>query len=154
MSIADKRLEDMGLELATPRQVSIPFLRVACDEGLVYVSGHTPSRAGKLLYAGKVGEDLTVEQGYEAAQLACLNCLGSVKACIDDLDRVERVVKVLGFIQSAKGFHEQTRVMHGCSDLLVELFGTKGRHARSAIGVSCLPGNASVEVEMILRIRE
>ncbi len=102
---------------------------------------------------GRVGQDLTVEQGYEAAKFAMVASLASVKAALGDLDRVERVVKLLGFVNAPEGFTESPQVVNGASDLLIELYGEMGKHARSAIGIAALPGNAPVEVEMILLVK-
>ena len=108
---------------------------------------------GSSSYKGKLGSDLTVEQGYEAARLCCLQLLANMKAVIGDLDKVVRFVKLLSTVNSAPDFGEQPQVANGCSDLLIELYGEKaGRHARSAIGMGALPGNCAVEIEMIVQI--
>ncbi len=145
-------IESMGLTL--PEVVSgvasfIPSVQVG---NLLYVSGNT----GASMYEqrGRVGQDLSVEQGYEAAKFAMLACLASVRQAVSDLDRVQRVVKLLGFVNAPEGFTDSPRVINGASDLLIELYGDLGRHARSAIGVAALPGNAPVEVEMILLVSD
>lgn len=149
----EEKLHDMGIELPdAPKPVAsyVPAVRF-CDR-LVYVSGQDCRRNGKLLYEGKLGQDVTVEQGIECSRQAAVNCLAALKSCIGDLDRVKRVVKLLGFVQSAPGFGEQPYVMNGASDLLVALYGENGRHARAAIGTNELPFNTPVEVEMILEV--
>jgi len=105
------------------------------------------------VFKGRVGRDLTVENAYEAAKLAALNCLAAAKSVLGTLDRVERVVKVNGYVNSAPGFIDQAKVMNGASDLLAQIFGEKGRHARTSVGVSELPLNIAVEVELILACR-
>lgn len=102
---------------------------------------------------GKIGRDLTVEQGYECAKVAALNCLAAVRSVVDELDRVRRIVRVTGFVNSAPGFEEQPKVINGASDLLVEIFGEKGKHSRLALGANELPLGAPVEVEMIVEIQ-
>jgi enamine deaminase RidA (YjgF/YER057c/UK114 family) len=105
---------------------------------------------GALVFKGKVGRDLTVEDAYEAAKLAALNCLAAARSVLGTLDKIERVVKVNGYVNSAPGFTDQAKVMNGASDLLVQLFGEKGRHARTSVGVSELPQNIAVEVDLVL----
>lgn len=107
-------------------------------------------KEGIPIFKGKVGRDLTVEQGYEAAKLAALNCLAAAKSVLGTLDRIERVAKVNGYVNSAPGFTGQAKVMNGASDLLGQIFGEKGQHARTSVGVSELPLNIAVEVELIL----
>lgn len=114
---------------------------------LVYVSGH-----GTVDVQGQVGAEVSIEQGYQAARVAGMQCLAALQAEIGDLDRVRKVFKVLGFVNSAPGFRQQPAVINGCSDLLVEVFGPAGRHARSAIGAASLPENIAVEVEMLVAI--
>ena len=107
-------------------------------------------RDGVVVSQGKVGRDITVDEGYEAAKLCALNCLAAVKSVLGSLDIVERVVKVNGFVNSAPSFADQARVMNGASDLLAQVFGEKGRHARASVGVTELPMNISVEVDLVL----
>ena len=148
----EQELERLGLELPpAPASQAGSYVPAVQTGNLLFVSGHT----GSALYAyrGKLGRDVTVEEGYEAARLTMLACLGSVQRFLGDLDRVERVVKLLGFINAADGFTDTPRVLNGASDLLIELYGENGKHARSAIGVAALPGNAPVEVEMVLQVR-
>ena len=121
--------------------------------GVVYKDLYYSSGAGSGSYKGKLGSDLTVEQGYEAARKCCLQLLANMKAVIGDLDKVVRFVKLLSTVNSAPDFGEQPQVANGCTDLLIELYGEKaGRHARSAIGMGALPGNCAVEIEMIVQI--
>ena len=119
---------------------------------LVYTSGRTPRRRDGSFITGKLGDGLSVKEGYEAAQLTVLNLLASLKAEIGDLDRVSQVVKILAMVNSTQDFIEQPAVANGASDLLVEIFGESGRHARSAIGMEALPFNVAIEIEMIVEV--
>jgi enamine deaminase RidA (YjgF/YER057c/UK114 family) len=119
---------------------------------LVFVAGHGPSKDGQLIYKGKLGRDVDVETGYQAAQLVCLNMLASLKVEIGDLDRVKRIVKLLGMVNCVPDFGQQPEVINGASDLLVHVFGERGRHARSAVGMAGLPRGISVEIEMIVEV--
>jgi enamine deaminase RidA (YjgF/YER057c/UK114 family) len=124
---------------------------LAVREGnLLYTAGQGPVKDGVPMFKGKVGRDVTVDDGYEAAKLSALNCLAAAKSILGTLDRIERVVKVNGYVNSAPGFTDQAKVMNGASDLLVQVFGEKGRHARTSVGVSELPLNIAVEVELVL----
>ncbi len=151
MKIEDKlAARDLRLP-AMPKPVA-NYVRTVRTGNLLFVSGHGPSRDGTMQYIGKVGRDLTVEEGYQAAQLVALNCLASVKDALGDLDRVRRVVKLLGMVNCAPDFTQQPQVINGASDLLVDLYGDAGRHARSAVGMGSLPQNMAVEIEMILEV--
>jgi enamine deaminase RidA (YjgF/YER057c/UK114 family) len=119
---------------------------------LVFVAGHGPSKDGQLIYKGKLGRDVDVETGYQAAQFVCLNMLASLKVEIGDLDRVKRIVKLLGMVNCVPDFGQQPEVINGASDLLVHVFGERGRHARSAVGMAGLPRGISVEIEMIVEV--
>ena len=130
------------------------YVRARRVGNLLFVAGHGPAPApdGTRL-AGKVGRDLTLEQAYQAARLTGINLLASVQAELGDLDRVTQVVKVLGMVNCAPGFNQTPRVINGCSDLFVEVFGEAiGRHARSAVGMAELPNDIPVEIEMILEV--
>jgi enamine deaminase RidA (YjgF/YER057c/UK114 family) len=104
------------------------------------------------MHKGKLGGDLTIEQGYACARVTAMNCLAAVKSVIDDLDRVKRIVRVTGFINSAPGFTDQPKVLNGASDLLVEVFGERGKHSRLALGASELPLGAPLEIDMVVEI--
>ncbi|MCL6554056.1 MAG: RidA family protein [Firmicutes bacterium] len=148
----EAKLAEMGLQLPPPPAPVANYVRTVRTGNLLFVSGHGPHRDGALVYTGKVGRDLTVEQGYEAARLVALNCLASVKEALGDLDRVTRIVKVLGMVNCTPEFDRQPEVINGCSDLLVALYGEAGRHARSAVGMGALPRNIAVEIEMVLEV--
>ena len=149
----EKRLKDMGIELppaVTPVANYVPSVR---SGNLVFLSGHGPFNEDGELITGKVGADLTTEQGYAAARRIAIGLLGSLKAAIGDLDKVQRVVKLLGLVNCPPDFGDQPKVINGASDFLVEVFGDKGKHARSAVGTNALPMNIAAEIEMIVEIR-
>lgn len=150
----EEKLKSMGLTLPEPMEPLANYVTAVVDGQLVYTSGAGCFEKGKLKYQGKVGAEITLEQGYDAARITMLNLLSAIKSKIGDLDRVERVIKVLGFVNSAPDFYRQPEVINGASDLLVELFGDRGRHARSALGTSNLPMNIPVEIEMIVKIKK
>ena len=154
MTQVEAKLEAMGLTLPTPPAPVANYVRAVTVGNLVFLSGDGPTRDGKQAYQGKVGAERTVEEGYEAAKLVMLNCLASLKEAIGDLDRVERIVKLLGMVNCTEDFGDQPKVINGASDLLVELFGEKGRHARSAVGMQALPMQITVEIEMIVQIKD
>jgi enamine deaminase RidA (YjgF/YER057c/UK114 family) len=148
----DERLAELGIELpAVPKPIGAYVLSVQTGN-LLYTSGIGPQRDGKFPYQGKVGAELTIEEGRSAARLCMLNLLSLIRDAVGNLDRVGRVVKVLGFVASASGFNDQPLVMNGASELLQQVLGERGRHARSAIGVNELPRNIPVEIEMIVEL--
>lgn len=151
----EKRIEELGFKLPPPPQPAgtyIPALRVG---NLVFTSGIFPFEEGTLKIKGKIGyEELSIEEGYNAAKIAVLNALSVVRETIGDLDRVERVIKVTGYINSGFGFTEQPKVLNGASDLLVNIFAERGKHARVCVGVSDLPLNAPLELELIVEVKE
>ena len=149
-----EKLAELGLEThAFVVPETSPLKPVQIDGRRAYVSGQPPARDGKIQYFGNVGEDVSVEEGYEAAKLCALNILGALEKELGGLDRIESIVKVVGFVSCSAGFKAQSQVINGASDLFVELFGADGRHARSAIGVASLPGGMAVEVEAVVAIR-
>ncbi len=151
MSI-EKKMKDLGLTLPqAPKPVAnyVPAVRVG---NLLFVSGHGPYTDGKTITSGKLGKEVTLEQGYQVARNVALNCLASTKAIIGDLNRVRRIVKLLGMVNCTEDFKDQPKVINGASDLLVELFGELGKHARSAVGMQSLPNGIPVEIEMILEV--
>lgn len=149
----EDRLKELGLELPTipiPMANYVPFVQTG---SLIFTSGQIPYRDGKpAVKMGKLGQDLTVDEGYQAARLTCVNCIAVVKAALGDLSKVKRVVKLVGFVNSAPDFTDQPKVVNGASDLLVEVFGNQGRHARSAVGVAQLPFGIPVEIELVVEV--
>jgi len=148
----EKRLRELGIALtqpAAPVANYVPFVRTG---DLLMVSGQICLESGKLVAAGQLGGSVSLEDGQKAARACAVNLLAQVKAAIGDLDNVSRVVRLGGFVNSAPGFLEGPRVMNGASDLMVEAFGEKGRHARTTVGVSALPQNAAIEVEGLFEV--
>ncbi|MBS1253559.1 MAG: hypothetical protein MAG451_02608 [Anaerolineales bacterium] len=152
--MVEQKLKELGQELPEPPNPVAAYVPAVEVNGLLFTSGSGPIESGAIKYHGKVGHDLTVEEGYQAARLTMLNLLAVVRQALGSLDRVERIVKVTGLVASAPGFNQQPEVMNGASHLLEQLFGEQGRHARSAIGVNELPFNTPVEIEMIVKVRE
>ena len=151
MSVED-RLKELGLtlpETPTPAGNYVPAVR---SGNMVYVSGHGPRQPDGLHVIGKVGHDLTVDEGYAAARLTMLNCLASLKVEIGDLDRVTRIVKLFGMVNCTEDFERHPEVINGGSDLLTALFGERGKHARSAVGMQSLPRGIAVEIEFIAEV--
>jgi enamine deaminase RidA (YjgF/YER057c/UK114 family) len=156
MGRIEDRLAELGLTLpkpfAPPPGVEFKFELVTVSGGLGYVSGHLPTDGADVLRTGKVGADVTVEEGYEAARLTGLAILASLKRELGELDRVARWVKALGLVNCASGFSKTPAVVNGFSDLVLEIWGEAGRHARSAIGAAELPFDVPVEVEAIVEV--
>jgi len=121
-------------------------------DNLLFISGQTPEIDGEMQFVGRLGKDIDVETGKKAAQLAALNCLGEIESVIGDLNQVQQIVRVIGYVRSAEGFGEQPLVINGASRLLIDIFGDKGKHARAALGTSELPFGAPVELEMIVKV--
>jgi enamine deaminase RidA (YjgF/YER057c/UK114 family) len=148
----EKKMRGLGLELPEVPKPVASYVPAVRSGNYVYTSGQVPFVKGELMHRGKLGGDLTIEQGYECARVTAMNCLAAVKSVIDDLDRVKQIVRVTGFINSAPGFSDQPKVLNGASDLLVEIFGERGKHSRLAIGTSELPLGAPLEIDMVVEI--
>jgi enamine deaminase RidA (YjgF/YER057c/UK114 family) len=150
---AEARIKELGITLPQPPKPVgnyVPGVRVG---SLLFLSGHGPARVdGMPPVRGKIGRDLSLEDGYKAAREVGIGLLGSARTLLGSLDKVKRVVKVLGMVNSAEGFGDQPKVINGFSDLMVEVFGDNGRHARSAVGMAELPMGIPVEIEMILEV--
>jgi enamine deaminase RidA (YjgF/YER057c/UK114 family) len=147
----EARIKELNITLPSISAPAANFVHSVQTGKLLFLAGNTPG--AQWPDKGKVGKDLTVEQGYQAARQTGIIMLAKVKTALGSLDRVKRIVKVLGMVNSADGFGDQPRVVNGFSDLMVEVFGEAiGKHARSAVGVAGLPGNAAVEVEMIVEV--
>lgn len=153
MSTIDARLAELGLTLpqaAAPAANYVPYVQ---SGNLVFVSGQITLKDGALQYVGRVGQDFTTEQAYEAAKLCGLNLIAQVKAACDgDLDRVKRVVRLGGFVNCTNDFTDQPKVVNGASDLMAQVFGDKGKHARAAVGVNTLPLGVAVEIDGVFEI--
>jgi enamine deaminase RidA (YjgF/YER057c/UK114 family) len=148
----EEKIEQMGItipEAAKPLAAYIPALKVG---NLIMTSGQVPIAVGVIQYRGKVGKELTEEEGKEAAKLCAINCLSAVKSLTGSLDKIKRIIKLTVFVNSAEGFTAQPKVANGASEFIVEIFGEAGKHVRSAVGVSELPLNSAVEIEMIVEV--
>lgn len=148
------RLKDLGIQLITPSAPVANYVKAVRAGNMVYLSGHGPDKPGGGLVTGKVGLDLTLEQARDAARLVGISLLSTLKAEIGDLNKVKRIVKVLGMVNAIPTFEQQPQVINGCSDLMVDVFGESGKHARSSVGVASLPSNIPVEIEMIVEVKE
>ena len=151
----EARLQQLGIELPDASgsgRAGMNFVTWRRVGNLVYLSGHGPNRGGKLDWVGKVGRELTEEQGYQAARATAINLLGTLKLAAGGLDRVRSLVKVLGMVNCTEDFGRQPYVINGASDLFVDVFGEAGRHARSAVGMQSLPNGMPVEIELIAEV--
>ena len=151
MSVIDARLAELGIVLPEPFPPVANYLSCSRSGDLLYVGGHGPTGAGTTI-VGKVGTDLTLEQGRDAARMTALALLATMRADLGSLDRIEQIVKVFGMVNVGGSFDRTPEVIDGCSDLLVEVFGEKGRHTRSAVGLAALPFGIAVEIELIARV--
>lgn len=150
----EAKIEELGLTLPTPGTPMGNYVPGVRTGNLVFLSGVGPGQPDGRQWSGKVGRDYTTEEAYQAARGCALNLLGNLKSIIGDLDKVTRVVKVLGMVNADPEFTSPPAVINGCSDLLVELFGERGRHARSAVGMAALPNAIPVEIEMVVEVED
>jgi enamine deaminase RidA (YjgF/YER057c/UK114 family) len=148
----DKKLKELGIELLPPVKPIANYVKAVRTGNLLFLSGHGPTKADGSYITGKVGRDLTIEQGYAAAKLTGEGILSTLKAELGDLNKVKRVIKVNGWVNGTPDFADQPKVINGCSDLMVAVFGDKGKHARSAMGAGSLPSNIAVEIEIIVEV--
>ena len=154
MGRIDERLQELGLVLPKPMDPPGNFELVTVHRGLAYVAGHAPIDGSKVLVQGAVGSSATLEDGYRAARLTGLSIIASLKSVLGDLDRVTRWLRAVGYVHAAPGFHENAKVVNGFSDLIVEIWGDAGRHARSAPGQGPSPLNVPVIVEALVAVSE
>jgi enamine deaminase RidA (YjgF/YER057c/UK114 family) len=150
---AETRLQALGLALPPPPQPVARYVPAVRVGAILFTSGILPLVQGRITFSGKLGEDLSIEKGQEAARIAVLNGLSIIKEALGGLDRVERILKVTGYIASAEGFTQQPAVLDAASNLLVDLFGDSGRHARTAVGAAELPLGSPVELEFTVQVR-
>ena len=150
----EERLKEKGIVLTTPSAPVANYVNAVRVGNLLYLAGKGPAKTDGSYVIGKVGKDLTIEQGYEAARLAAISHLSVLKAELGDLSKVKRIVKVLGMVNCTDDFKDQPKVINGYSDLMVEIFGEKGKHARSAVGMNSLPLGIAVEVEVIVEVED
>ena len=148
----EERLKEKGIELITPSKPVANYVNSVRVGKLLYLSGKGPTKSDGSNITGKVGKELTIEQGYEAARLVAINQLSVLKAELGNLNKVKRIVKVLGMVNCEADFKNHPKVINGFSDLMVEVFGEKGKHARSAVGMCSLPNNIAVEVELVVEV--
>lgn len=150
----EQRIEELGLTLPPPPPPpAANYVRTVKTGNLLFVSGHGPIDDGIVKTTGKLGKDLSIDEGYQAARSTALNLLTTIKVAINDLDEISRIVKLFGMVNCTGDFADCPKVINGCSDLFVEIFGESGSHARSAVGVQSLPGQWPVEIEMILELK-
>ena len=149
---AETKLKERGIVLTAPGKPVANYVNVVRVGNLLFLAGKGPTNPDGTNITGKVGKDLTIEQGYEAARLTAINHLAVLKTELGSLNKVKRIVKVLGMVNCTADFKDQPKVINGYSDMMVEIFGDKGKHARSAVGMNALPMNTAVEVEVIVEV--
>ena len=150
----EERIKELGIELTEPGAPVANYVNAVRTGNLVFMAGKGPRNTDGTNVTGKVGVDMTVEEGYAAARLTAIQQLSALKAEIGDLNKVTRIIKVLGMVNAAPGFTDQPEVINGFSDLMVEIFGDRGKHARAAVGMGSLPRNIACEIEMIVEVSD
>ena len=150
----DQKLNQLGIQLPQVSEALGSYVDMVQVGNLVFLSGRGPLKADGKYITGKVGQDLNTEEGYQAAMLSAISQLAILKQAFGSLDKIKRIVKVNGYVNTADSFTEQSKVINGFSDLLIEVFGNQGKHARTSVGVFTLPQNMAVEVEMIVEMKE
>lgn len=148
----EERLKEKGIILTAPGPPVANYVNVVRVGNLLFLSGKGPTKADGTNITGKVGKDLTIEQGYDAAKLCAINHIAVLKTELGELSKVKRIVKVLGMVNCTDDFKDQPKVINGYSDFMVAIFGNKGKHARSAVGMNALPFDITVEVEVIVEV--
>ena len=148
----EARMEELGLAIPELPPAAGAYVPAVQSGNLVFCSGQGPYQDGSFVHLGKVGSDLSLEQGYECARIAALNCLAEIRTVIGSLNRIVRIVQVRGFVNCENDFYNQPKVINGCSELLLEVFGEKGKHSRCALGTYSLPMNTPVEIEMVVEV--
>lgn len=151
---AEAKLKEKGIVLTPPSNPVANYVSAVRTGNLLYLSGKGPMKADNTYITGKVGKDLTIEQGYEASRITAINHLSVLKNELGSLNKIKRIVKVLGMVNCTEDFKDHPIVINGYSDLMVEIFGENGKHARSAVGMCSLPFNMAVEIEVIVEIEE
>ncbi len=149
----EQRLKELNIQLGAMKQPIANYVKAVQTGNLLFLSGHIPDEVAGKKTRGKVGSALTVDEAKEAARLTGLSLLSTLKACVGDLNKVKRIVKVFGMVNAEPPFTQHPTVINGCSDLMVEVFGEKGKHARSAVGMGSLPLDAAVEIEMVVELK-
>ena len=149
----DERLKKLGIELPVPSKPVASYVPALTIDNFIYVSGQLPIKNGKLIFKGKLGKELSVEDGYKAAEICSINILAQLKAKLGTLDKIEQIIKVEGYVASVPEFTEHSKVINGASDLFLKIFGEKGKHTRIAVGMASLPLNAPVEISLVAKIK-
>lgn len=149
----ESRMKELGVSLPDLPPAAGAYVPAVRTGNLIFCSGQGPFKDGKFAYIGRVGETLSLEEGYEAARIAALNCLAEICSVAGTVNNIVRIVQVRGFVNSRADFTDQPKVVNGASELLIDIFGDAGKHARCALGTSVLPGNIPVEVEMVVEVR-
>jgi len=150
----EARIKELGIQLIKPTPPIANYVKAVRVGNLIFLAGHGPDKPEGGMVTGKVGGELTMEQGRDAARLTGISLLSTLKGEIGDLNKVKRIIKVLGMVNAVPTFDKHPQVMNGFSDLMVEVFGENGKHARSSVGVSSLPNNIAVEIEMIVELKK
>ena len=151
----EKKLKELNIVLPDPATPVANYVTAVRTGNLIFLAGHGPKKEDGTWVTGKVGKDLSLEEGKEAARLTALALLSTLKAEVGDLNKVKRVIKVFGMVNCTEDFYDHPKVINGCSDLIVEVFGEKkGKHARAAVGMNSLPMNTAVEIDMIVEVEE
>ena len=150
----EKKMKELGLILPEAPEPVAEYIPAKKIGNLVFTSGQGPVKDGNFIHVGKVGGKVSLEEGYESAKMCAINCLAAIKSVIGSLDEIDEVVKIKGYVNSTPDFYRQPEVVNGASELIVKIFGEKGKHTRSALGTSVLPGNIPVELEMTVKVKE
>lgn len=150
----EERLSELGITLGEATPPTANYVRAVRSGNFIFLSGHGPDKPEGGQVIGKMGSDLSLEEGQQAARFTGISLLSSLKEALGDLNRVKRVVKVMGMVNAVPEFTQHSQVINGFSDLMVEVFGENGRHARAAVGMSSLPGNIPVEIDMIVEVED
>ena len=154
MHVFEQNIKQLGMEIPDMPAALANYVPFKLSDSIVYVSGQAPVKNGELIYTGKVGEDITIDEGIKAAELCCINIIAALKKSINgDWNRLESFLKLGGFVNCNNNFYDQPKIINGASDLLVKIFGNKGQHARFAVGSNSLPMNISVEIDAIIKIK-
>lgn len=150
----EERLKELGVTLPEPAKPVAAYIPYSRSGNLIFISGQDCRVNGELKYKGKVGQDVTEEEAYDAAKITAINLLAILKSAVGDLDKVKRIVNLHGYVNSAKGFVRQPMVINGASEFLVEVFGERGKHSRCALSCNELPFDTAVEIDMIVEVEE
>ncbi len=154
MHMFEENIKQLGMEIPDMPSPLANYVAYKVSDSVIYVSGQGPIKNGELVYKGKVGEDITIDDGIKAAELCCINIISALKKSINgDWNRLDNFLKLGGFVNCNNNFYDQPKIINGASDLLVNIFGDQGRHARSAVGSNALPMNISVEIDAIIKIK-